>query len=493
LRLKILSILFCCVSFFIYEAVISLRKVLHLDARFKQAFQHLEKSSFLDISYLERIACQKYPISSLHSSISIAVVPCCEHEQAQYLVAAVYRNLKRDDIDHIILITQSDNEMFHGVGLPTAVASTKLLSNCIIDTLSLKKLAYHPLFHYYDPAYYCASALHDQMHYIQYYFNQTIKITPLILGHMTHENAREVAEHIALICDDRSLIIFALNINSCQESTNQSTCYQTLYNADASVIQAIQGFPTGSKEVSMDSLHGKYGYIVLLNILEQQQFKNMRSTFVGYDASPDNLHGHHIKSYAAFIYERREQGGYINNIGSYEQQQLVSIAQDALYVLFEPYIIKKQYMMSYEMMQPHGAFVSLYAMSDHGTLLRGCMGLMFPEASLSEVVADMAQQAATMDQRFYALKHQELKSTMISISLISDVQNVLCMDRIKESDGILFEYGNKSAISLPSKNFLDNWNYQDALTDLCFQAQVPSLSWRESQAKICTFQALVFQ
>lgn len=490
MRLKILTILFCCASFLLYEAAISLRKILNLHGNVDVPSQDPATSKSLDLSYVDCVGHQKYPVSSdVVSSPAIIVVPCSHHENGQYLTAATYQNLKKDDIDRVIIIVESKNKLFHGVALPTQVVMNNLFGDFKIHATSLQQLSHHALFHYYDAAYYFASVFHDQMKYLRYYLHDEITIIPLIIGHITHDNAADIAKQIAQIADNRTLIILSCNIHSPDQSMNQCFGEGAVYDRDAFAIQAIQGIPAGSHDVGIDVLDGKNGYILLLKILEQQQFKNVQSYFVGYDISVDSC----IESYAAFMYQKREQQGYVNYIGSYEQQQLISIAYDSLYAFFEPGALKKPCMMSYEMTQPHGAFVSLYAMSDHGILLRGCMGFVKSEEPLCQLVADMAQNAATMDHRFYSLKHQELKSTMISISLISDLQQVIHVTKIKESDGLLFEYGNKSAITLPSTYRDENWNYQNALTDLCFQARVPVSAWHESTAKIFTFHSIVFQ
>ena len=494
MRRKILTILFCCALFSLYEAAISLRKILNLHGSFNLPSQDIVPSKFLDLSYIDRVGHQKYPVSSdVVSSPAIITVPCSHYENGQYLTAATYQNLKKDDIDRVIIIVESKNKLFHGVALPTQLIMNNLCRDFKIDVTSLQQLSHHALFHYYDAPYYFGSIFHHQMQYLAYYLHDEITITPLVIGHITHDNAADIARQITQIADDRTLIVVSCNIHTSHQLMNQGSYYQdgqnAIYDRDAPTIQAIQGIPAGSQDIGIDILDGKNGYILLLKILEQPQFKNIQSYFVGYDISDKNC----MESYTAFMYQKREQQGYVNYIGSYEQQQLISIAYDSLNEFFEPGALKKPCMMSYEMTQPHGAFVSLYAMSDHGILLRGCMGFVKSEEPLSQLVAEMAQNAATMDHRFYSLKHQELKSTMISISLISDVQQVVDVDEIKQSDGILFEYGNKSAIILPPKHLEKIWNYKNALTDLCFQARVPVSAWHESTAKIFTFHSIVFQ
>ena len=265
---------------------------------------------------------------------------------------------------------------------------------------------------------------------------------------------------------------------------------------NAQIIQAIQGIACGAKDVCADCLFEKNALILLLKILEQSKFSNVQSSLVGYATSFDSANISKqapLESYAAFMYQQSDQTGYKNNIGSYEQSQLIHIAQASLLSVFEPVVLKQPYMISYEMMQPHGAFVSLYAMTDHGTLLRGCMGLVQSTVPLHFLIADMVQHAACDDHRYYSLTHQEVKSTLISISIVTNLQQIFNHADIRHTDGVWFRYDDKSAISLPSTAPIHNWNYAEMLTDLCFQVGVNLFAWRQPQAKVFMFQSLTFQ
>lgn len=491
MRRNIATIVFLLVSFFIYVVVVSLlRKNYSLDVHIEQVKPQLD----LNLSYFHQVSLQKYPLPSFSSPVSIVVVPSCDDDHAHYLTSAVYQSVSQHFFEHVILILQSEDHVFHGVALPSKGTVKKKFFDHAIHTDVIDKLSQHALFHYYDAPYHAPKNLDLQLAYVRYYFNANTSITPIIMGQVTDENLAQIADQVAQIAHEKTLIVVALNMKSDQNFGAQSNFYQQsqvdMYAVDTSVIQAIQGVPAGNNNLDTGCLYGKYGYILLLKLLELEKYSNINSHFVGYDQSKQRQLQ---QSYAAFVYEQNEAKGYKNNIGYYEQQQLIDIAYDALYQLFEPSKMKKNHMISYEMTQPHGAFVSLYAMSDHGTLLRGCMGVMTCQESLSEIVAEMAKQAATVDHRFYVLKHQELKSTMISISLITNLTQVTDFSTIRQSDGIIFEYGDCSAVTFGSKEFHDTWTYQHALTDLCFQSSVPAESWQQPDAQVFTFNSVAFQ
>ncbi|AXK60267.1 AmmeMemoRadiSam system protein B [Candidatus Chromulinivorax destructor] len=490
MRRNVATILFLLVSFFIYVAVICLRENSSLPSHIEQVKPELD----LNLSYFHQVSLQKYRLPSFYSPISIVAVPSCHDAHAHYLTSAVYQSISKHLVDHVILILQSEDHVFHGVALPTHRAVEKIFIHNTLHTDSIEQLSEHVLFHYYDAVYHAPKNLELQLAYMRYYFDAKTLITPVIMGQVTDENLVEIADQLAQIANEKTLIVVAVNIKSNQNVAAQSAFHQQsqleMYASDTSVIQAIQGVPAGNNDISTGCLYGKYGYILLLKLLQLEKYSNVNSHFVGYDQSEQRQLQ---QSYAAFVYEQNKAKGYKNYIGYYEQQQLIGIAYDALHELFEPCKVKKSHMISYEMTQPHGAFVSLYAMSDHGTLLRGCMGVMTCQEPLSEIIAEMAKQAATLDHRFYVLKYQELKSTMVSISLVTNLTQVTDFSTIHQSDGIIFEYGDCSAVTFGSKDFHDTWSYQHVLTDLCFQSSVAAQSWQQPDAKIFTFNSIDFQ
>lgn len=490
MRRNVVTILFLLVSLFIYYVVVSLRK----NHSFHSYVEQVEQPLALDLSYFHQVSLEKYPVQSCNLPISIVVVPSGNDLQAHYLTSAVYQTISKDLVKHVIVIIQSDDYLFHGAALPTQDMAKKLSIDRVFHAAFVKQLSQHALFHYYDAAYHPSKKFELQLAYMRYYLNSNILITPIMIGQLTENNAAHIAAQIADIADEHTLIVLSLTLKNNQKSIMQNHFHNEslleMYALDTTVMQAIQGIPAGNTDCNSGVLYGKYGYILLLKLLEQAQFKNSTSYFVGYALPEKSLV---MESYAAFIYKKNEEKGYENYIGCYEQQQMIDIAYDALHELFEPSRVKNPHMISYEMTQPHGAFVSLYAMSDHGTLLRGCMGVMACQEPLSEIIVQMAEQAATIDHRFYAIKHQEVKSTMISISLITDFVQVTDFTKINQSQGILFEYGDSNAVTFGSKDFHDTWTYQHALTDLCFQSNVPAESWQQPNAKIFTFNSTAFQ
>ena len=451
------------------------------------------------ISGFDRLSREKYPVSWIPNRISIIVAPCSVHSQSKCLAVAAYRELISDQIDNVIVITQSECQMFHGIALPLHTHNMNLFGMFEINNAHVEQLADHQLFHYNQLAHQLTSNFDLHIECMEYYLDSSVKITPMLIGCITDENAIDIAKQISLLLNDRTLVIIGTNIapSNMSSGCSVSSCIyseSSLYNADAFLIRAIQGIPAGDNSMNRNCLAEHNPFIVLLKLLDLPLFANIESYFVGYDLFHDRYYDR-TESYASFIFQQRDQDqqGYKNYIGSYEQSQLIHIAERSLLSLFEPVVFKAPVMMSYEMMQPYGVFVSVYSMSDHGIQLRGCMGQMQTHVRLHEMVTEMTKQAASDDGRFYRLTHQECKSSLISISLVAQLREVICHSDLKSTDGIWFQYYDTSIVSLPSLVSVPLWNYQDALTNICFKADISLFAWTESKSKICVFQTVTFK
>lgn len=451
------------------------------------------------ISDFDRLSREKYPVSWIPNRISIIVAPCSVHSQSKCLAVAAYRELISDQIDNVIIITQSECQMFHGIALPLHTHDMNLFGMFEINNAHVEQLADHQLFHYNQLAHQLTSNFTLHIECMEYYLDSSVKITPMLVGCITDENAIEIAKQVSLLSNDRTLIIIGTNITPSNSSSVSSVssciaCKSSLYDTDAHLIRGLQGIPAGDCSMNRNCLAEYNVFTILLKVLELPPFTNIESYFVGYDLFQNRYHDQ-TESYASFIYQQRgkDEEGYKNYLGSYEQSQLIHIAERSLVSLFEPVLFKLPVMISYEMIQPYGVFVSLYSMSDHGTQLRGCIGQMQTHFKLHQMVEAMTKQAASDDGRFYRLTHQECKYSLISISLVTQLHEVMNHSDLKCTDGIWFHYNDTSIISLPSLVPVSLWNYQDVLTNLCFKADISLSDWNESKSKIYAFQTVIFK
>jgi AmmeMemoRadiSam system protein A len=135
-----------------------------------------------------------------------------------------------------------------------------------------------------------------------------------------------------------------------------------------------------------------------------------------------------------------------------------------------------------------GVFVTLRK----GGQLRGCVGQLAPDGSITRLVARMALGAAFQDPRFQKVTAGEMKNIEIEISLLTPASEVRGAGDVRVGrDGVVLQKDGKSALFLPGVATEYGWDRFELLEHLCAKAELPGGCWR-SGAKLSTFQAEVF-
>lgn len=460
--------------------------------------QHNQLAFTHPLQYLDCKSHRMYPVAPAKDQIRIVIVPCSQDEQAQHLIAATYRVFQEQTFDKIIIMSSASSSTFHGVALPCMIDDDLLPQKIYIDEDAIKKISESRLFHYYQVPFCNNSCLHQQFAFLDFYIKDKVVFVPLVIGEISRNDAFDIAMIVASFCTNQTLVIVSANI-ACHQGCaydcpfDQSAICK-IYDEDSYKIQAVQSRSLDLQAALFDDVSGSSVFAVLFELLQLSQFKDVESNFVGYATSScDVIHSmEDITTYGAFIFQQ-SQFGYRNHVGFYEQSQLLQRARISLQSLFETSVCRLPCMISYEMSQPHGIFVSLYGMTDHGITLRGCMGKVQSKKPLYEMMCQMTQQAACKDVRFYPVRQKELSTTIISLSLIVDFKKIDQYDEMREQDGVVLQYDDKEAVSLPTKIIVPDWNYEQKLMHLSDQIGMHSFVWKKPRAKIFTFHSVVFQ
>jgi len=135
-----------------------------------------------------------------------------------------------------------------------------------------------------------------------------------------------------------------------------------------------------------------------------------------------------------------------------------------------------------------GVFVTVKL---HGQL-RGCIGIPEPSQPLRQVVQHCAVAAAFEDPRFSALRLDELPSTTLEISVLSNFQTVTDPGDIAVGrHGLIIERGPCRGLLLPQVAVEHRWTVAQFLEHTCRKAGLPRDAWRYG-ATLETFEAEVF-
>ncbi len=136
-----------------------------------------------------------------------------------------------------------------------------------------------------------------------------------------------------------------------------------------------------------------------------------------------------------------------------------------------------------------GVFVTL---KEEGAL-RGCIGVIHPEEPLYRTVIEAAISSAVRDPRFFPLTEEEIGSTTIEISVLSQFRRVYDEEDIHVGEhGLLLRNGLNAGLLLPQVATEYGWNREEFLEQCCRKAGMGPGCWRENGTEIMIFSAWVF-
>lgn len=137
--------------------------------------------------------------------------------------------------------------------------------------------------------------------------------------------------------------------------------------------------------------------------------------------------------------------------------------------------------------EARGAFTTLYI---HGQL-RGCVGYIFPVASLYRTVAETARAAAFEDTRFYPVSKPELVNLQVSLSILSPLWPIQPEQVEVGRHGLLISLGARRGLLLPQVPVEHQWDRVTFLQQTCRKAGLALDSWQKG-ATLEAFTAEVF-
>jgi AmmeMemoRadiSam system protein A len=137
--------------------------------------------------------------------------------------------------------------------------------------------------------------------------------------------------------------------------------------------------------------------------------------------------------------------------------------------------------------EPRGAFTTIYF---HGNL-RGCVGYVFPVASLYRTVAETARAAAFEDTRFSPVSPQEAPELGVSLSILSPLRVITPEEVEIGRHGLVVSHGGRRGLLLPQVPVEHQWDRATFMEQTCRKAGLPLDAWRQG-ATLEAFTAEVF-
>jgi AmmeMemoRadiSam system protein A len=137
--------------------------------------------------------------------------------------------------------------------------------------------------------------------------------------------------------------------------------------------------------------------------------------------------------------------------------------------------------------EPRGTFTTIYFRSQ----LRGCVGYVFPVASVYRTVAETARAAAFEDTRFSPVTLEEAPGLEISLSILSPLKPIAPEEVEIGLHGLVVTQGGRRGLLLPQVPVEHHWDRVTFIEQTCRKAGLPLDAWQKG-ATLEAFGAEVF-
>jgi AmmeMemoRadiSam system protein A len=142
---------------------------------------------------------------------------------------------------------------------------------------------------------------------------------------------------------------------------------------------------------------------------------------------------------------------------------------------------------SLHLSEPRGAFTTIYFQA----VLRGCVGYVFPVASLYRTVAETARAAAFEDTRFPPVTIDEASGLEVSLSVLSQLKAIRPEEVEIGLHGLVVSQSGRRGLLLPQVPVDHQWDRVTFIEQTCRKAGLPRDAWQKD-ATLQAFTAEVF-
>ena len=169
-----------------------------------------------------------------------------------------------------------------------------------------------------------------------------------------------------------------------------------------------------------------------------------------------------------------------------ERLVLLSLAHDAINAALDRRDLKLE-PLSPHLAQPRGVFTTLYLRAR----LRGCVGYIYPVASVYQTVAETARAAAFEDTRFIPVTAEEALELKIHLSILSILEPIQPNQVLVGQHGLLVSMAGRRGLLLPQVATENDWDRITFLEQTCCKAGLSPDAWKKG-ATLEAFTAEIF-
>jgi MEMO1 family protein len=332
-------------------------------------------------------------------------------------------------------------------------------------------------------------ALEVQLPFLQRTLSD-FQLVPIIMGEQSYEASRALGVALAELVRGTDTLIVA------SSDLSHYHTYEQAVALDGKTLNAIGewDYLTLSDNFQSRTWEACGGGPIVAAMIAAERLGAARAQVIKYANSGDVTGDRsRVVGYSAVALLQEEGRGTERpkfSLTSAEKRQLLEIARKSAESVVKD---KKPYELPADLppslMQDRGAFVTL---KENGAL-RGCIGYTAAMQPLALTVRDVAGFAALRDTRFRPVTASELPQLTYEISVLSPMRRVVDVNQIKVGEhGLMIKKGHYRGLLLPQVAPEQHWDRNTLLDETALKAGLPAKAWRDNDADLFMFTAVVF-
>jgi AmmeMemoRadiSam system protein B/AmmeMemoRadiSam system protein A len=381
-----------------------------------------------------------------------------------------YARLKGKDIRTVIMLGPTHYAavngavIYGGSGLRTPLGIVKV-DESLARTLASDKAGVRLA----DEPFEKEHSLEVQLPFLQ----KTLKdfsVVPILIGRMTGESYRHLADQIATILkrDEKAIVVISTDLSHYHDS-------KTAGIKDRRVLDAVERLASGDLERLLVSGEGEAcgGGPVLYGMAAARGAGATEARLYKYADSSDAFGDKsRVVGYGAL-------GFYNKPLSAPVREEILRLAREAVasQVLGKPL---PEWQGGDPRLKADGAaFVTL---KEKNGRLRGCIGSIQAFTSLHNSVVQNAVAAASKDPRFRPVRPEELPGLDLEVTVLSPMEPVSGSGEIEVGrHGVYLEASGRSSVFLPQVPVEQGWNLATYLEELSLKAGLKPDAWRSGR------------
>ena len=351
---------------------------------------------------------------------------------------------------------------------------------------------------------------HRQEHSLetQLPFLQTVledfSIVPIVLSDFGRHNTLPLAEAIAAVADEKTLLVASTDLSHYPVAESASEVDHIILDAIAT-FDVDKVYATDAEQLArgIENLHctccGLGAVVAVMHAAKLLGATQAKVLHYANSADIEPRSASRCVGYGSVVLTgTRKPAGDVatsaatlqTELNEAQQQYLLTLARSTIETYLDQGAVPEIATDDPAMQQKRAVFVTL----TKGGHLRGCIGQIMARHPLAAAVREAAVSAAVRDHRFSPVVPGELPKIHIEISVLSPFMPVDSYEQIQVGKhGVLLKRGRSSGVFLPQVAPEQGWDRTQMLENLCaHKAGLPRDAYKDPDTELYVFTAQVF-